>query len=199
MISKEKLLRGYVNTKDKEIKKEWYKACEYYGFNMEYCDFEWDRLDASCVSNGAVHFCDFSMITSTKNQLTLSDFKQKKTRTEWVKAEDELWVLENEFKNGELYSKKCNGDYNQIVTLTLLALSLVCKNLYRKVEKEIDWRVEAKDYLDKCKHLTPMCDISLCIAEPKSDDKDDLKEWLELQKESIGLCHLVAELTDKPE
>lgn len=71
-------------------------------------------------------------------QLKLSDFKpQKPTRTEYVKVTESIFDLKEEFEKGRLFHNEC-----VIRSATALAECYTKDNIYRRIEKEVDWRDE---------------------------------------------------------
>lgn len=188
MISKDKILNGYIDNQNKELQKEWYKACEFYGFNMEYCERVGYLYKLSFIDGeGDVDFCNVIYPqVDRKTELTLSDFKPKKTRTEWVKVDDSIFDLRPDFECGELYFKGPDGRYKKVLSSSFLAASLECKSIYRKVEKVIDWRVEATIFISD--NSTTEVEYTWAVDGVNLSDNDFIK-----------LCHLVAESTEKPQ
>lgn len=66
------------------------------------------------------------------------------------------------------------------------------KRIYRKVEIEITWQGELKEYLENCEELN---DDDSVIHDAY---KVSISESCKFNKEFIKMCHLVASMTDKP-
>ncbi|AUR90522.1 hypothetical protein NVP1144O_74 [Vibrio phage 1.144.O._10N.286.45.B3] len=116
-------------------------------------------------------------------ELTMKDLVKPKT-TKFVKVEESIFDLKEEFERGELYSSNCEGHYTQLKYKKSLYLAAHQDSIYRQVE--IDWRdeVKSKYSLTDFRNL----DDGGCI---------NLGDWT--PEGFIKLCHFVAELTDKPE
>lgn len=72
-------------------------------------------------------------------QITLADIKPR-TRVEYVKVEDSIFHLKPDFEAGELYSKHNKKDkYYMINTEIWLVSAMHNGNVFRKVEREIEW------------------------------------------------------------
>lgn len=69
------------------------------------------------------------------------------TRTEYEKVTESIFDLRDEFERGELYFKCSEGDWVQAVHESEVVHFLNNCALYRKIEKEIDWRDEVMKYL----------------------------------------------------
>jgi hypothetical protein len=127
--------------------------------------------------------------------LRFVDIKElsKPKPTKFVKVEESIFDLKEEFDSGELYFRWLgNGEqgsggvgYDQIDDINMLLVRWEEKRVYRQVE--IDWRSELREALELTSHR-PLGTGSVRVGD--SDLTDD---------EFISLCHKVAELTDKPE
>jgi hypothetical protein len=104
----------------------------------------------------------------------------KRTRTEYEKVTESIFGLRDEFERGELYTKKFNQEWHQIKTEEQLGNLLSMNDdptkngIYRKVEREIDWRVDADSYFLKTKYLWINCTIEEAIT--RSDYCDEFLE-----------------------
>lgn len=103
--------------------------------------------------------------------------------TKFVKVEESIFDLKEEFERGELYVSTCEGHYTQILGENGLFLAAFNNSIYRQVE--IDWREVAHEYLGSNTRFH----WSTPVAEVINDESDCF----------IALCHKVSELTDKPE
>lgn len=94
------------------------------------------------------------------------------------------WEVIKMFEDGtELYRSMPNNEYKRIANLK----DLIDYTSFTKEVISLTWQDEAYDYIDKCENLMGSDDLHTCM--------DDGME----QREFIGLCHLIASLTDKPE
>ncbi|AUR99175.1 hypothetical protein NVP1263B_15 [Vibrio phage 1.263.B._10N.286.51.B1] len=123
--------------------------------------------------------------------ITLSDLKP--TPAKFVKVEESIFDLKEEFECGELYLAVggmsegvffSNYKYAKINSKELLCACYSENNVYRQVE--IDWRDEVKEVYDA---------VELPTGEQGSLYMGE--DWDE--QEFIKFCHLVASLTEKPE
>ena len=124
--------------------------------------------------------------------LRFVDIKElsKPKPTKFVKVEESIFDLKEEFEGGELYFLHAFG-YDQIDDINMLLVRWEEKRVYRQVE--IDWRDELVSFVDSCECLN--LDVHLrCF-----DKIPAVPYEVALHNEFIALCHKVAELTDKPE
>lgn len=190
--SKEDLSGCYAERADKEVFELFMQKCDEFGIKGLSGGLPRDVKNGYCVcydfmGSGGLGCASKRFYNDQgMKQLTLSDFKHKKIRTEWVKAEDDLWQLEDEFKNGDLYWLSCDTTYKVITKTYTLTSFLEAGEVYRKVEKEIDWRIEATNFIanNEAKYF----DYTWSVDGVDLTDIDFIK-----------LCHLVVKLTDKPE
>ena len=91
-----------------------------------------------------------------------------RTRTEYEKVTESIFDLRDEFERGGLYSYYMNGKHTKVTNEDDLLENYKDKNLYRKVEKDIDWRDEVHECLSGIGYhwATP-------IAEVINDDESD--------------------------
>lgn len=79
-------------------------------------------------------------------ELTLSDLKPR-TKTSYEKVTLAILIMNPEFILSGVYQKLSDGSYSE---LTLFADVITYKDeLYRKVEKPIEWWEDAADYVNK--------------------------------------------------
>lgn len=117
-----------------------------------------------------------------------------KTRTEYEKVDlnDAVKIIDDEMSNeSNLYFRCSEGDIVPISQISGCDLIMNRHKLVRKVEKEITWQDELKDFLSGTKYLSEDCPIVL-----DCDDGYRRKEW---DSEFISMCHHIASITDKPE
>ncbi len=124
--------------------------------------------------------------------LRFVDIKElsKQKPTKFVKVEESIFDLREEFERGELYFRWLgNGEqgsggvgYDKIDDINMLLVRWEEKRVYRKVE--IDWRDEVKK-LGGSAIFHDDGDLFLIL----DSDCDRF----------VSMCHKVAELTDKPE
>lgn len=74
--------------------------------------------------------------------------KPKRTRTEYEKVTESIFDLRDEFERGELYAD--DKGIVRIQGFAHLGGSCQVGTIYRKVEKEIDWRDEVCDHFGDC-------------------------------------------------
>lgn len=89
------------------------------------------------------------------------------TKVDYLLVEDSIFDLQDDFEKGVLYYRsnkqtKPPYQYEKIKTLHVLCncASFSNPNIYRRIEKEVDWREELKDFL-----MSPSKDTS-----PKRED-----------------------------
>jgi hypothetical protein len=72
----------------------------------------------------------------------------KRTRTEYEKVTESIFDLRDEFVRGELFMKGrgAGGDFFNKITTEYELVTFASRGLYRKVEKEIDWRNEVHEW-----------------------------------------------------
>jgi hypothetical protein len=119
-----------------------------------------------------------------------------KTKTEYVKVEfanDK--ELAKAYSEMDLYFKALFGDdpYVIIKDLNKLEGLYYCgRSLFKKVE--VDVKKDLKNYIKSCKELTGGSDFNMFSCDSGLDSYS-IRLW---EKEFIGACHLIAELTDDP-
>lgn len=101
--------------------------------------------------NTDLRYWEESMLIAAKVFDMLKPIPPKRTRTEYEKVTESIFDLRDEFERGELYfSEWSKGEvFVQIKTEALLLGNIQADNLYRRVEKEIDWHSELDSYLNK--------------------------------------------------
>ena len=121
----------------------------------------------------------------SRKQLTIKDLKKEKpTSTKFVKVEESIFDLKEEFERGELYMW-LSDEYLVVPNETQLSILLDHKQCYRQVEA--DWRDEVYTWQHTAKIgiYTPL-DVTVGSLIDNHSDK------------FIEMCHLVSSLTEKP-
>lgn len=72
-----------------------------------------------------------------------------KMKVEYVLADDSLWNLQPDFEVGQLYMPAEANGFKQITRDTELAEYFLAENVYRRIEKPVDWREEVVKYLEE--------------------------------------------------
>ena len=121
-------------------------------------------------------------VISLESELeSLKQDKQPKKTVEYVKCDDSIFDLKDEFESGNLYYvPNVKGNYRQIPSVHVLCNCAANGCIYRRTEVEIDWR----------ESLLPYADIYNGSIQFHSDMTD---------KQMVCAAHQIAELTDKPE
>ncbi|AUR94880.1 hypothetical protein NVP1199A_14 [Vibrio phage 1.199.A._10N.286.55.C10] len=129
-----------------------------------------------------------------QREATLMDLKP--TPTKFVKVEESIFDLKEEFERGELYSSDCEGHYTQLKCEKKLYLAAHQDSVYRQVE--INWTDELGSFLAK-KAFDGASVNNLDISD-LNDNLGTVSASMELRfNDFIEMCHLVASLTEKPE
>lgn len=89
------------------------------------------------------------------SDLTLSDLKPR-TKVEYKKVTESIFDLKDEFESGNLFFKAdTDSEYHRVDAIKVLGLNFDKSNLYRKVERQVEWWDDAVDYLkSNCKGVT---------------------------------------------
>ncbi len=119
-------------------------------------------------------------------EFVMIEKSSKEKPTKFVKVEESIFDLKEEFEKGELYVNDYEGHYAQLKSEKELACSVLGDLVYLKVA--IDWRDEAAEMV-KGLGIPYSCNGAGHIMGVSWDDENEF----------IALCHKVAELTDKPE
>ena len=196
MITKAKLLNGYIDVNDKELKALFTEACAHYGITTYSQDTlkMLEHYSALRVSGDGKHIvrayrlgneltlADFKPKPKTKVELTLADFKPKpKTKVEYVKVDSEEaahWLTKYE---GDIYLKNIITDSYFTVDLQGYIDQMRAGGdvvIYRKIEKEITWRDN-------------IADSNLHVYIYESDKAVTIDRMPE--GKFIEICHLVSE------
>lgn len=154
---KEDLINTYVKTDCEELVALYLEKCKEFGFawfsgekiagNENYADGPFLGLNEDIrmsLGNGSEDYFD----RCGCRKLTLSDLKPR-TRTEYEKVTESIFDLREEFERGELYFKCSEGDWVQAVHESEVVHFLNNCCLYRKVEKQIDWREEVSTWVQQ--------------------------------------------------
>lgn len=111
----------------------------------------------------------------------------KRTNVEFVKVESGYCDLVKELRDGVLYSSVVRHDnFRQLSGIVDTLDELEAFNLYRKVEKEIDWREEVVDM------------VGSGLIKRHDSSGFQIGGVYFPDNEMIAMCHLVASMTDKP-
>ena len=146
---KEDLKGKYVERGNKEIVELFLDACEKFG--LKWYGGDNPREFEPYMSRIGVEF-DLTLrqgfVGDCYSSLTLSDFKRH--RTEYEKVTESIFDLRDQFERGELYTKcrGAGGDFFNKITTEYELVTFAPRSLYRKVEKEIDWREEVSNFVD---------------------------------------------------
>lgn len=130
--------------------------------------------------------------------------KPKRTKIEYVKCyfSREWEAVKHYNEVGELFDIDCNGNHTNVNDISGAWYEVVCRNydsLYRQVEVEIDWRDEVKSFLESCGKINGGSSLDEFTYKSNSDFEHINKSNDDYDNEFVRLCHLVADLTDKPE
>lgn len=127
-------------------------------------------------------------------KITLADLKPERTKAEFVKCEfSSLSKAFEEHEKEPLHIKCVDGEFQCINDLGVLHNVNNGKDLYRKVERDVTWQDEVCEFLNEKPIRGRKLSVEL-IAE-----LDDIEWDVISEPDFIGMCHLVAEMTDKPE
>ncbi len=120
---------------------------------------------------------------------------EKPKPTKFVKVEESIFDLKEEFERGELYSSDCEGHYTQLKYKKSLYLAAHKDSVYRQVET--DWTDELGSFLVK-KAFDGAYVNNIAISD-LNDNLGSVRFDMELRfNDFIEMCHLVASLTEKP-
>lgn len=102
-----------------------------------------------------------------------------RTRTEYEKVTESIFDLRDGFERGELYwwyesDCKDKSEFVEIRSEYDLSTYFAKGNIFKRVEKEIDWRVDVDNYFLKTKYLGIDCTIEEAIT--RSDYCDEFLE-----------------------
>jgi hypothetical protein len=173
---KEDLMNTYIVKGNDALTKAYLNACkEYVNVYALDCD-RWPEDFHLYFNPEFDHIQSGSCDTSKYKEITLKDLVKTKP-TKFVKVEESIFDLKEEFEMGELYVSTCEGHYTQILGENGLFLAVFNDSIYRQVE--IDWR----DEVEKHRYV---------LNAPYYSMRNDPDKF-------IAMCHAIAELTDKPE
>jgi hypothetical protein len=196
MISKEKLLNTYIDDGCGELIELYAKACAHYEMEGEHFSKSW--VEYHGVSDrgvmGSASGCSFYKKHGRK-QLILADFKPK-VKVEYVSVNKELdggkfWECARDFAEGDCEFFTDGDSALKIHTYNTLLANYRSGMLYRKVETELTWQDELIEHLRRNRIGL---DCAICDGEFDNFSLPTLSN-----KQLIGICHLVASMTDKPE
>ncbi|QZI90965.1 hypothetical protein MYOV024v1_p0040 [Vibrio phage PS34B.2] len=188
---KEDLFDTYIKNDFGKLRDLYVSACNEFGIEKFIdCKLDLDVIAVFSCNSGVSDPWELIDINredeiSEMTELTLKDLA-KPTPTKFVKVEESIFDLKEEFERGELYFSVCSeGEvFEKIERERRLMNNLASGNVYRQVE--IDWRDEVKEIYDAVE-LPVGVRGKLYMG----------KSWDE--QEFIKFCHLVASLTEKPE
>ena len=194
---KEDLLKTYV-VNEGEIRSLYVGLCNKFGIEYESNSNASGAVDVTNADYIEVYagICFYTNTPSKESsrELTIKDLQEKPTK--FVKVEESIFDLKEEFERGELYVSTCEGHYTQILGENGLFLAAFNNSIYRQVE--VDWSDELGLFLAK-KAFDGASVNNLDISD-LSDNLGTVSVNLELRfNDFIEMCHKVAELTDKPE
>ena len=147
---------------------------------------------------------DLDALIKLQDEHDKKQSKPNRTKTEFVKVDKnaeggKYWECARDFAEGGCEFFADGNKYLPVTNNDCLLANYKAGLLYRKVENEATWQDEVKEYLSNCKDLTECVKLVVFTSKPDGGFCEDTGEWIRLQGEFIGLCHLVAELADKPE
>lgn len=208
--TKEDLIGRYAVRADKEVFELFMQKCE--GFGVEWRSGReprnYDYGDCVACDVGA-ELGFFSNLANLENKgykrLTISDFKQPKTRTEYKLVTMKDWEALKAFHDGQAFYLKPERaeDYELVLYTQALINSHQNNDLYTKEEVEIDWRDVAAECLGIERY-----------RENEAGYYASNGQYLDLKGKYVGalfndgettidqflrMCHEVAEMTEKPE
>ena len=111
-----------------------------------------------------------------------------RTRTEYEKVTESIFDLRDEFEHGELYGD--NTGVTKIETLAHLGACCQVGNVFRKVEKEIDWRDEVREFLESCKQISNSSQLESFTYKGGCSDKNVQIENELHDNEFLELCRV---------
>ena len=156
MITKEKLLNGYIKNDQDELRQKFVEAAEFHGFDLEWMEGDIRYLTGECVfidEQGTVEG-GFSHLLPPQEELTLEDFTEAPKKdtggvSKWdydpIDMEECLFGLKHKYTNGELYILY-EGEYLKVSNQTQLAEGFITNTLYTR--EEIKWQGEVTKHLN---------------------------------------------------
>lgn len=195
---KEDLMNTYIRNDNGELLELYIASCLEFGFHLSPAFNDSKLLDdefmfiATGIDGDSVWAVN-NRYDAMTSQLTISDLKVKQPKpspTKFVKVEESIFDLEDEFERGELYEKGSN--YTKLISESDFAFAYRENAIYRQVE--IDWRDELDSYLDSISSLDSNFDEKVTLEFSGSKFAYNLSD-----DEFVAACHLVASLTEKPE
>lgn len=158
MITKEKLLNGYIKNDHGELRKKFVEAAEFHGFDTEWMGYDIKYLTGDYVfidEEGTVDGGLWSHLPLPQEELTLNDFTESpkndtggvsKWKYNLVNMEDCLFGLKDKYTNDKLYVLY-EGEYLKVGNQTQLAEGFITNTLFTR--EEIKWQDEVSDYVLK--------------------------------------------------
>jgi hypothetical protein len=150
MITKpEDLLNKYVLRSDKEVFEKYMDFCELHGIPWESGREPREQQGGIKVLwDGCLTFSDYEYEgRKGLSKITMEDFTvNKKTKTEYIKTDKEIWDLRGEFESGLVYWG-CHDNVGIIkVDKHTQLRTLLDNDLYIKTEIEIPWHERLDDF-----------------------------------------------------
>lgn len=198
MIDLDKLKNGYVSTGNKKLARMFFIEClRHDELNMPIISSETFIEWAAIAVNERGTPCGHgSSAINGKIELTEGDFIQSnppRTKVEYVKCELSYSEIAKEMIDGKIFydeSGKNSYAWSGYRFERNNGLSIEIRgDFYRRTEVEIDWKEDAKLFFDSYKQ-SDICDYINFHNENGNTV---------MQNDFIKMCHLVAELTEKPQ
>ena len=142
---KEDLFDTYIKNDFGKLRDLYVSACNEFGIEKFIdCKLDLDVIAVFSCNSGVSDPWELIDINredeiSEMTELTLKDLA-KPTPTKFVKVEESIFDLKEEFERGELYSSDCEGHYTQLKCEKKLYLAAHQDSVYQQVE--IDWTDE---------------------------------------------------------
>lgn len=189
---KEDLMNTWIKNDLGELRDLYSSVCNKFGIaKFRGCKLDLKVIAAYSCGGGVNDLCELIDMDEDeqRGEMTELTMKDLAKPTRFVKVEESIFDLKEEFEKGELYEK--GSGYTKLISESDFAFAYRENAIYRQVE--IDWRDELVSLVDSCECLD--LDVHL-----RCFDKTPAVPYEEkLHSEFISLCHKVAELTDKPE
>lgn len=154
---KEEFYKLYVDVNEAEVFSEYCKIANQLGitfYNKEPADlavkkgYRFISSDIP-VQKGNLFWCDEIGMKERhgKVKAKLSDLKPR-TKVEYEKVTDPFFDLKDDFENGNLFFKAdTDGEYHRVSAIKVLGLNFDKSNLYRKVERPVEWWEDAASHM----------------------------------------------------
>ena len=180
------LKNTYIENKPGELRDLWVAECKKQGFAIYYSSCSLYGLPWLYVYNGKVMGCTLGCV-SNKKQLTMSDLKPKRTKTEFVRVETSE---AKDYHTDELFFQYGEEKIEPLKSVDAAFFIINQHKLVRKVEREVIWQDEVNDFIAKSDAIS----LNHKLGMFQAIDADSVECC-----EFIRMCHLVAGMTVKPE